>query len=355
MAWYTTQVKTICETLTDSHEGESYRNVIPKAIPKVFDFEFPLFDESYKNILCSKILKRYYMREIAHETVGLWKLRLDTVLNEIMPYYNQLYESSLLEFNPFYDVDYERKGNKIGNNNKVGTLRSTGTNTDDNDINRNINNTNTSKETSNNTTNDDNENNVVRNSETDIKSGSNKVSRVESNSTKNADIINKDTVRISDTPQGSLENIENNTYLTKAQINDATNQNEETQNNTGETTDQSNETGNSILNESVSDTGNRTINNSGEINGSNILIGTDKTIASSLKTHENTNNETYTINSLDDYIETIKGKQGTENYSSLLLKFRETFINIDNMILNDLSPLFFGLWDFQGGQINGEI
>ena len=47
----------------------------------------------------------YYTREIGFETVGLWKLKLQTKLNEIMPYYNKLYETELLKYNPLYDVD----------------------------------------------------------------------------------------------------------------------------------------------------------------------------------------------------------------------------------------------------------
>lgn len=35
-------------------------------------------------------------------------------LNTIMPYYNQLYKSALLEFNPLYDADYWRKSNREG-------------------------------------------------------------------------------------------------------------------------------------------------------------------------------------------------------------------------------------------------
>lgn len=51
------------------------------------------------------------MREIGTETYGLWHLYLDTTLNEIMPYYNKLYETELLKFNPLYDIDLKRTHN----------------------------------------------------------------------------------------------------------------------------------------------------------------------------------------------------------------------------------------------------
>lgn len=114
MSKYTTEVRFICEEaagLTSSVGYLGVNDVINTALPKVFNFEFPIFDEAYRPILEKKILKHYYTREIGLETVGLWKLFLDTKLNEIMPFYNQLYKSELLEFNPFYDIDLTRDHN----------------------------------------------------------------------------------------------------------------------------------------------------------------------------------------------------------------------------------------------------
>ena len=121
MANYTTQVRTICEVNAGYDESVGFGDVatvIEKSREKIFNFSYPIFDESYKSVLETKILKHYYTREIGLETVGLWKLKLDTKLNEIMPYYNQLYKSELLEFNPLYDVDLERTHNLKNDNNK---------------------------------------------------------------------------------------------------------------------------------------------------------------------------------------------------------------------------------------------
>lgn len=108
MARYTTEVRTICENYAGLDEmagGSRVNEVIEASRDKVFDFWFPVFDEAYRSVIETKILRHYYTREIGFETVGLWKLKLETRLNEVMPYFNQLYESTLLEFNPFYDVD----------------------------------------------------------------------------------------------------------------------------------------------------------------------------------------------------------------------------------------------------------
>lgn len=118
MSKYTTEIRFICETeagLTESSGFNSIDDILNKSCSKIFNFDFPIFDEDYRLTLEKNILRHYYTREIAHETVGLWKLKLCDKLNMIMPYYNQLYKSELLEFNPLYDVDFERKGNNKGN------------------------------------------------------------------------------------------------------------------------------------------------------------------------------------------------------------------------------------------------
>lgn len=253
MSKYTTEVRFICENsagLSESEGADNIDSVLDKCWNKVFNFNFPIFDENYRQVLCRKILKHYYTREIAHETVGRWKLALNAKLNEIMPYYNQLYNSELLKFNPFYDVDLTRSREGSGTSNK----------------------------TSNNT---------------EINSGTSK--NVSSGSgTSNTDTLN----RFSDTPQNSMDTqgIADSVPLTTV-----TKVNED----------------NTTTNES-----------------------TDTLTRNDSKTGNGTEN----INNTDKYIETVIGKQGTENYSSLLKKFRETFLNIDMMIIEDCSDCFFTLW-----------
>ena len=71
MSKYTTELRYICETETGLSESVGHTKIkdgIAKAIPKIFDFDFPIFDESYRNVLETKILKLYYTREIGLET-----------------------------------------------------------------------------------------------------------------------------------------------------------------------------------------------------------------------------------------------------------------------------------------------
>lgn len=121
MSKYTTEVRYICERecgLDESTGFNSVDDVISKSWDKIFTTKTPFFDEAYRKTLCCKILKHYYLREIGCETVGIWKLWVNTKLEEIMPYYNQLYESAKIKFEPLKDTDYTREGNKNGQENK---------------------------------------------------------------------------------------------------------------------------------------------------------------------------------------------------------------------------------------------
>lgn len=230
MSKYTTELRFICERYSDLNESVGYasvENVISNALPKLFDFNFPIFDENYRTVLETKIVKHYYTREISEETVGLWKLRLNTKLNEIMPYYNKLYNSELLEFNPLYTHEMTRT-----HKTDIGTDSTT-------------NNTNTGNSTSDST---------------------------------NYNLY-------SDTPQGALTGVDNETYLTNA----------------------------------TKDIDHSTNNISSNTQGNN------------------------KFNSTENYLESVQGREGG-NGSELLLKYRETFLNIDMMVINELDVLFFQLW-----------
>lgn len=72
-----------------------YTITIKALLDNHFDFEltdYPIFDESYRDTLNTKILNHYYMSEIGFETAPLFRFYLKEKMNEIMPYYNVLYE-----------------------------------------------------------------------------------------------------------------------------------------------------------------------------------------------------------------------------------------------------------------------
>lgn len=132
MSKYTTEVRFICESksgLENSKGCDDVDEILNNSWNKIFTTKAEIFDENYRAVICKKILKHYYLREICSETVGIWKLWLNTRLEEILPYYNQLYKSALLEFNPLYDVNITRTHNRTIDENKTenGTITETST------------------------------------------------------------------------------------------------------------------------------------------------------------------------------------------------------------------------------------
>lgn len=72
-----------------------YTITIKTLIDNNFDFQmtsYPIFDETYRETLNNNILYHYYENEIGFETAPLFRFYLNQKLNEIMPYYNELYK-----------------------------------------------------------------------------------------------------------------------------------------------------------------------------------------------------------------------------------------------------------------------
>lgn len=65
--------------------------------------DYPIFDETYRTVLNKLITDHFYFREIGAETPAVFKLYLERTMAENMPYFNQLYLSGLLTFDPLHD------------------------------------------------------------------------------------------------------------------------------------------------------------------------------------------------------------------------------------------------------------
>lgn len=316
MSKYTTELRYICETLNGLTESKGYSSIneiLDNAIPQIFDFDYPIFDESYRHVLEKKILKHYYTREIGMETYGLWKLKLDDKMNIIMPYYNELYKSAALEFNPLWDVDLttDHLNNNTGNSTTVNSNTRNNKDNNKNTFNQNDKNTFNTNGTENRTSN-------VNEEHEDERHGTDNNTRWD---------------LYSDTPQGGIlgianaedPSLANNAYLTNARkITDA-----------GTDSDISDGTKNTDITDDITKHNNGT--SDGTKTGNNV---SDRTQVITDSGNVNTN-----IDNTEEYLQHIKGKRGGKSYSKLLKEYRETFLNIDKMIIDDLSDLFFGLWE----------
>lgn len=295
MSKYTTEVRFICESksgLDVSGGFSDVDNIIANAWNKIFTTKTAFFDEAYRSVICQKILKHYYLREICCETVGIWLLWMNTRLEEIMPYYNQLYESAKIEFNPMQDVNLTRKHD----GSTQGTSKEDETRTGSNDETRG----------------------EIAETKRTLRGNNDKSTTINSTHSSIGDSDETKRDLYSDTPQGAITGLENENYLTNARkitgvINNSVNEQDNSTEKTG-------------VDYSDAETTN------GNINGTTNITTSD--------TRTNNGSKATT----EEYLESITGKQGTESYSSLLNKYRETFINIDMKVIDEFSDLFFGLW-----------
>ena len=90
----------------------------------LFNFNYPIFNEEYRSILEDKITRHFYFREIGFETIGRFLFELETKLNEIMPFYNKMYESTLLEFDPLLNYQVKETYEKLNTGNSQGDANS---------------------------------------------------------------------------------------------------------------------------------------------------------------------------------------------------------------------------------------
>ena len=127
MAQYTIQLRRYIDAQSQYDPNvKTIDQKITAALPRLFDFDFPIFDESYRTTLETNIVKAYYMHEIGFETMALFKFYLNQWLNLNMPYYNQLYESQRIKFDPLENVSYADVRNKkaIGSKDTTSNAKS---------------------------------------------------------------------------------------------------------------------------------------------------------------------------------------------------------------------------------------
>lgn len=217
MSTYTTELRYVLEDLAGVSGGyDKVDEIIETARPLLFNFDYPTYDEAQKKRVETLILEYYYTREICAETVGRWKLFLKAHMKKVMPYFVDLYKSTAKEYDPVNNVSITRKGSNDNN----GTTSSTDT------------------------------------------------------------VEGKSTNKYLDTPENSLDGIENNTYLTNATL----------------------------------DENNNTSSNSGSTTGHS------------------------------EYEDTEEGYNGMTSVGKRLQEYREAIINIDQQVVDSCDSLFMCIW-----------
>ena len=213
---------------------------------KLWDFDYPSYykgDE--KSSFEQKVVDHYYFRQIGQETVGRFLYCFRSRIREIMPRYIEMYKTVELMKeldNPFDNVDivetYEEESSGTSSGTSTGSASSSSSSTD------------------NKTSSEDKEH------------------------------------RFSNTPQGSISNL--NTYMTEASVDD-----------------------------------------------NSYTEGVDSTASGESESSQTSENES---SATVKHTLTRKGNQGVNTYAHDIIEFRQSIIDVDMMIIADLNNLFLGVY-----------
>lgn len=303
------------------------RERIKKAAPKVFDFAYQrkYLTDAEKAGLEEKILRHYYFREIGLETVAKWKFYLESRMNEIMPYYDEMYRTAKLE----YDILENFKTEEVYSGNDVNTISKNGNLTEN--LVENLENSNRRDEDLHGT----DEHNVTTNSTktTDNSDNKHETRELTKNNmeTRNLDLSGE--VLNSDFPQANAANVDYGSAYQKTHTDD-----EGTIKNNGMDTDEFTTRNASTSNDATMETVNDFNRSTGRNTIQDIIRG-KKT-----NSNEKTTADTENANLNKNYTITRHGKEGSEPFSEMIRMYRETVLNIDMLIIGELSDLFMNIY-----------
>ena len=250
----------------DEEERTKIKDLAKVTHEKIFDFDYPLSTKIDKDKFEINILNKFLKRRIGTETVVDFKIELEVKLNEIMPKYNKMFDF-LDGWDLFSSGEIEERISENTNNRRNEFTETNNTNQEINKkIDSDSNTTNTLENTSN------NETNLIQSH------------------------------RESNTPQGYIENVQDNAYLSKYNYNEDTTTSEDITNSKG--------------------------------SSQNTTSNSETSNISNNENRNNNTNETNT-NSLNELI-----KRSPSDKIRIYEEFQNNIASIYTMIYNELSSLF---------------
>ena len=252
---------------------------------KLFDFDYEFDDPSFKTELEQAIIAHYFFSEIGQETPDRFKQRFKARWQRIMPYYNKLYNTTLLTYNPLvnYTITEGLKQLSSVTNNQDATTKTISTGT-----------TGTKTDTTNSS---DSEGSTITTNNT----------QVSTNGSTTSETNDKD----SNYPQ---QPIAGGDFRSGEKTGTGTSSNESLSKNTGTV---NNENTNHSDGE-TSSIGSSTSNDEGTATNEIVSRGTNQT----------------------DYEKTIEGLTGT-SYQQLISQERANLLRIIDSIIQEMKPSFF--------------
>lgn len=303
---------------------------------------YPLFMEEYRPFLNQKIIDHFWFREIGAETPDRFNFYLGRTMNELMPYYNKLYESECIKYDPLATDYFAEKESHAAENDRTRTDKGK---TRTGDTTGEVFTGNVDTKTVGNIKNNLNENigshSVTTN---DLKSQTDSTTH---NTTDTTSKTIKNTI-FSDVPQAGIT-----TTVTENADGSITTES------TGYATTTTNENTNSTTNSESDTTAQSVTTNTGTVtvDGTSSRTNDETTDATDYTLSKEDTERNITHNQKSDRYNTEKAKElqksdtsrdgkGRRGFSpaALIREYRQTLLNIDMMIINDLEKLFMGVY-----------
>ena len=128
MAYYTLCFKDIYDSFTT---GDRWQDRVMKIAENIFSFTFPWYNdnsdgslENFKRIF----VESHFTDEIGFETMALFKMQMQRVFYQKIPYYTDLYKAMNITYNPLinHEISGKRNGEKKDSENATGKNTNSG-------------------------------------------------------------------------------------------------------------------------------------------------------------------------------------------------------------------------------------
>ena len=374
MATYTMPLKTIIEQPTQNRNDLTLKQRLEVGRVNLFkDMDYPIFNENYRSEFETKFIRYFYNKEIGFETESLFKFELETWLQINMPYYNQLFESELLEYDPLTNIAMQFDQD-LKQDTTLDTTKDSQEDSTSNSVTQSSFEHDTQRDTETNTLTNRTQN-TKTDTTTDVTGHSNTDTTQDSTTTTKTDSTsNSDTHTESDTTQDSFnrkiasDTPDNRLHLSSndgsgvieyandiTETMDKSTGNTTTDTNTSDTTKSNTNTIDKTTSNSQTDTTEKTDTHSNQDTTENTTSNsvTDDTTKQKGWDHSETNAKGQIIgnivghdvgNKLENLYNERYGKDGTITYQQMIQELRGTFLRIERQIFKEMSELFMLLY-----------
>lgn len=132
MSKYTTQLRWIVEQEQGNIPYSRKIRYTEDTYRKLGLDEYPIFEPTYRKVLNDKIIDHFFFREIGFETCAQFSWYMRRVMQEIMPFYNEMYKAQMKIDDPLSNLARSWREEWDTHSEDTGTVESSSATSNDN-------------------------------------------------------------------------------------------------------------------------------------------------------------------------------------------------------------------------------